>query len=144
MHLLMPGEIIEPRRPHVLVVDVDERVAKGLRLLLERRGFQVRVAHTAAATCKFLQEHLPDLLLLEVDLPDRSGLELCRQLKADPRTAAIPVLFCSGSYALRARALAAGGVDFLENPNDFGELIPRLNAALQNQPPVKTTPNIKA
>jgi PleD family two-component response regulator len=73
-----------PRRPHLLVVEDDEDVADCLRLGLDRKGFAVDVALTASAAAEFLKGRLPDVILLDVDLPDLSGLELCRQLKAGP------------------------------------------------------------
>jgi DNA-binding response OmpR family regulator len=66
------------------VVEDDEDVADCLRLGLDRKGFAVDVALTASAAAEFLKGRLPDVILLDVDLPDLSGLELCRQLKAGP------------------------------------------------------------
>ena len=108
-----------PRRPHLLVVEDDADVADCLRLGLDRKGFAVDVALTAAAAQECLQRRLPELILLDVDLPDLSGLELCRQLKAGPQTARIPIVFCSGNDDARTRALLLGAADCFEKPPDL-------------------------
>ena len=108
-----------PRRPHLLVVEDDEDVADCLRLGLDRKGFAVDVALTAAAAQECLQRRLPELILLDVDLPDLSGLELCRQLKAGPQMARIPIVFCSGNDDARTRALLLGAADCFEKPPDL-------------------------
>src|ERR1019366_8940817 len=64
-----------PRTPHLLVVEDDEDVARCVRLGLERKGFAVDVALTASAAYRCLQRQLPDVILLDADLPDLSGLQ---------------------------------------------------------------------
>jgi DNA-binding response OmpR family regulator len=130
-----------PRSPHLLVVEDDEDVARCLRLGLDRKGFAVDVALTASAAYECLQRQLPDVILLDVDLPDLSGLQLCRQLKAKPRTEHIPIVFCSGNAGARARALLVGAADFFEKPPDLTQLAQRLHALLANLPAAKTTQN---
>jgi CheY-like chemotaxis protein len=128
-----------PRRPHLLVVEDDEDVAHCLRLGLDRKGFAVDVALTAAAAQECLQRRLSDVILLDVDLPDLSGLELCRQLKAGPQTAHIPIVFCSGNDDARTRALLLGAADFFEKPADLTRLAQRLHVLAGHQPAAKTT-----
>jgi putative two-component system response regulator len=82
---------------------------------------------------------LPDVILLDVDLPDLSGLELCRQLKAGPQTAHIPIVFCSGNDDARPRALLLGAADYFEKPPDLTQLAQRLNLLVGHQPAAKTT-----
>src|ERR1035441_1930399 len=137
-----PADLDQParaRRPHLLVVEDDEDVADCLRLGLDRKGFTVDVAHTVAAAQECLQRRLPDVILLDVDLPDLSGLELCRQLKAGPQTAHIPIVFCSGNDDARTRALLLGAADFFEKPPDLTQLAQRLHVLVGHQPPAKTT-----
>src|SRR5262249_8664596 len=71
----------------------------------------------------------PDVLLLDVEMPDQDGYELCRQLKADPRTAAVPIIFMSAHDAAseRQRAFAAGGADYLAKPFEGQEVLRRLD-----------------
>lgn len=140
LHLALPGELPEPKPPLVFVVDDDENVARCLRLGLERCGFEVQVAAHARAAREALQEPLPAAIVLDVDMPGVSGLELCRQLKADSRTASIPVVFCSGNYEARSVALQAGGAAFVEKPVGLLELAQCLRRVLQ-QPPAAKTPN---
>jgi DNA-binding response OmpR family regulator len=75
----------------------------------------------------------PDLILLDVDLPDLSGFEVCRRLKADPPLAAIPVVLMSATFteaAQRLQALAAGADDYLVEPLESAELIDHIRGLL--------------
>ena len=137
-----PVDLDQPartRRPHLLVVEDDEDVADCLRLGLDRKGFAVDVALTASAAQECLQRRLPDLILLDVDLPDLSGLELRRQLKAGLQTAHIPIVSCSGNEDARTPALLLGAADFFEKPPDLTRLAQRLHVLAGHQPAAKTT-----
>lgn len=137
-----PADLDQParaRRPHLLVVEDDEDVAHCLRLGLDRKGFAVDLALTAAAAQECLQRRLSDVILLDVELPDLSGLELCRQLKAGPQTAHIPIVFCSGNDDAWTRGLLLGAADFFEKPPDLTQLAQRLHMLVGHQPAAKTT-----
>ncbi len=139
LRLMLTGEVPEPRRPHVLLVDDDANVARCLGLGLEREGFDVTLAGNATEAWTWLQQQQPDVVLSDVDMPGLSGLELGRRLKADPRTATLPVVFCTGNYDAREPALRLGAADFLEKPVGLGELARRLRRALSAPPTAKTT-----
>lgn len=82
-----------------------------------------------------VQAEKPDLILLDVDLPDLSGLEVCRQLKGHAETARLPVVFCSGRDDLRVEAMRLGAVDCLTKPPDFLHLAERLRRMLMQVKP---------
>jgi len=94
----------------ILVVDDEESHRYTTRLMLQHAGFQVREATTGQEALQLAEEH-PDVIILDLHLPDIAGVEICRILKAAPGTAAIPVLHVTALYPgaeERAEALAAG------------------------------------
>lgn len=104
-------------RPVVLVVDdaaesID--VARGV-LGVE---YQVKAAISGAKALDIIEQNLPDLVLLDVMMPDMSGYEVCRRLKQNPRTAAIPVVFATtlSDAESEATGLALGAVDYVTKP----------------------------
>ena len=100
----------------VLIVDDDERNAKLARDVLLAAGLSTLTATTAAEGLALAREHLPDLVLMDVNLPDLDGVEAARRLKEGTRTAAIPVV------ALTALTAVPAGFDgHLEKPFDVVE-----------------------
>ena len=98
-------------------------------------GPRAEVGHRRAAALEKLQHGLPNLVLLDIAMPDRDGLDLCRALKKDPRTRDVPVFVVSARPGkdVVERALAAGAEEFIRKPFENHELIgrirDRLNAA---------------
>jgi CheY-like chemotaxis protein len=105
----------------VLVVDDHELNLKLLERLLEREGREVRAADSVAAAERALAEEQPDMIVLDLNLPDGSGLELTRKLKAEPRTASIPIVACTAAVlpADEDEALEAGCDAFVAKPIDL-------------------------
>ncbi len=102
----------------ILNVDDDELGRFALTHVLRGAGFQVREAATGNEALRLLADK-PDLILLDVHLPDANGFDICRRLKEDPVTAAIPVIFLSAvavQDADRIRGLSLGGDDYLIKP----------------------------
>ena len=86
--------------PQVIILHVDDNEANRyiVARILQNAGFTVVEAATGAAGLKAAAEHQPALVILDVKLPDISGFEVCRQIKANPETAFIPVLHLSASF----------------------------------------------
>ncbi len=119
----------------LLIIDDDPdalRVAKA-RLVKE----QVEIVCTAAgaAGLEAARRENPDLILLDVDMPDMSGFDVCRELKADRDLCMVPVLFLSGSNDAedKVHGLDLGGVDYVTKPFDVFELRARVRAALRTK-----------
>src|SRR4051794_10277762 len=109
----MPGELI-------LVVEDNEKNLKLVRDILQVKGYRTLEAATATHGLALAAEHLPDLILMDVQLPDLDGVSATRALKGDPRTAAIPVVALT-AYAMKedqARLLGAGFDGYLSKPID--------------------------
>jgi signal transduction histidine kinase len=117
----------------LLVVD---DTAANLRLLtrvLGDAGFRVRPVASGEAALAAARNEPPDLVLLDVDMPEMDGYEVCRRLKADPTLAEVPVLFLSalGETEDKLAAFAAGGVDYVTKPFRVEELRARIATHLE-------------
>ncbi|MGE5049302.1 MAG: response regulator [Deltaproteobacteria bacterium] len=120
-------------RQRVLVVDDDAEIVTFLATLLELEGIESTVATSAAAALEKLDHVLPSLVLLDIAMPDRDGLDLCRALKKDPRTRDVPVFVVSARPGkdVVERALAAGAEEFIRKPFENQELIARIRERLR-------------
>jgi ribonuclease P protein subunit RPR2 len=109
---------------HVLVVDDDSGIRELLRTTLEAIEVEVEEAETAGHARAVIASRLPDLILLDVGLPDLDGLSFCGELKADSRTAAVPVVILTGAeIGTSAAARAAHADGFLRKPFSPLELL---------------------
>lgn len=129
----MPAEEFGLEGRHVLVVDDDVDFREIVAKSLERRGLRVTaVEHPDAAMKSCLQE-LPDLILMDVWMPGRSGIQACRVFREHPVTADTPILLMSGSWRDDVqlwRALEVGATDVLAKEQTGVELVARVKAAL--------------
>jgi class 3 adenylate cyclase len=122
--------LVEPKRfrGHVLVVDDEEPNRTLLRDPLEARDFKVTEAEDSEQALNHISQVLPDAILLDVMMPGMDGFELCRRLKADRRTAHVPILLITALSERKERLLGieAGANDFLNKPVDVQDLILRV------------------
>ena len=117
---------------NLLVVDDDLHFRQTLEALLTREGYEVRCAATGGTALMFAVEEPPELILLDVRLPDMNGFEICRRLREDPRTGRIPVIFISGLDEVgdKVKGFAAGGVDYIAKPLHHEEVLARVRSHL--------------
>jgi signal transduction histidine kinase len=124
------------KHPTILIVDDVPINLKVLRAHLEPSGYKVLDAESGHEALVQAEKN-PDLILLDIMMPDMDGMETCRRLKANPQTSEIPVIFLSALTDPESRtgALAIGGVDFIIKPFDEEELITRvkIHLTLRNQ-----------
>ncbi|MBF0449616.1 MAG: response regulator [Candidatus Magnetomorum sp.] len=120
-----------PVYPTILIVDDVPINLKVVRAHLEPSGYKVLEAGSGQEAL-IQAEQRPDLILMDIMMPDMDGMETCRRLKANPHTAEIPVIFLSALTDPESRtgALAIGGVDFIIKPFDEEELIARVKIHL--------------
>jgi len=120
----------EPPRSkgRVLVVDDDVTVAELFRKLLVKEGYSVDVVHDGPDALEAVAEHRPDLILLDVNMPGMSGMEVCRRVKRDLASRLTPVVMVTGlaERERRIEGLEAGADDFLGKPVDTQELLARV------------------
>ncbi len=119
--------------PSVLVVDDELDLLSLLDFNLRQAGFEVIATSTGAEALELLQRRRPDLVLLDLMLPDVSGTEICRHLKGDPRTRDIPVvmLTAKGEELDRVVGFELGADDYVTKPFSMRELVLRVKAVLR-------------
>jgi two-component system, OmpR family, phosphate regulon response regulator PhoB len=118
----------------ILIVDDEPDLVSTLEYNLEREGFVTRTALTAAEALELVeQEPIPDLVVLDLMLPDMSGTEVCRQIRQTPQTADVPVvmLTAKGEEIDRVVGFEVGADDYVVKPFSVRELMLRIRAVLR-------------
>ena len=126
----------------ILVVDDDPRLREVVRYALTRAGFAVREACDGVEALRAFREREPDLIVLDVLMPELDGIEVCRRVRAESQ---VPVVFLSsrGEEVDRVLGLELGGDDYLTKPFSTRELVSRVRAVLRRtrrEPEVASTP----
>jgi len=118
----------------ILVTDNDLDTMEQVRHILEAEGYEVLTSVTGQAGIALAQLHHPHLILLDIDLPDIDGYEVCRALRATPSTAKLPILIYSARAELedKVAGFRAGATDYLVKPVAAAELIARVQAAIRS------------
>jgi len=121
----------------ILVVEDEEPLALLLQYNLEAEGFNVDLVHHGDDVELMLEEAQPKLIILDWMLPGVSGLELCRRIRANSKTARIPIVLLTarGEESDRVRGLSTGADDYVTKPFSVPELIARVKAVLRRANP---------
>lgn len=119
--------------PDILVVDDTLANLHLLGDILKKSGYNVRPATNGQLALRSVAARPPDLILLDVRLPDMDGYEICRQLKKDERNIDIPVIFISalGEASEKVEGFEAGGVDYITKPFELREVLARVKTHLR-------------
>jgi two-component system phosphate regulon response regulator PhoB len=120
-------------RGTVLVIDDEKDLIELVRYNLDRDGFDVIAASNGRSGLDIATAHKPDLIVLDLMMPGTDGLEVCRQLRADPRTARTPVIMLTAKAAEADRivGLELGADDYVTKPFSPRELVARVKAILR-------------
>ena len=124
----------------LLLIEDDHRLAQMVGEYLMQSGFQIRHAATGGEGLKELQEHKPDMVLLDLMLPDMDGLEVCRRIRnLPPDSGQTPVLMLTakGDPMDRIVGLELGADDYLPKPFEPRELLARIRAVLRRHAPAE-------
>ncbi len=123
---------IEDRPGVILVVDDTPANLRLLTELLSNNGYEVRPAVNGNIALRSVESTLPDLILLDIMMPDLDGYEVCRQLKASERSRDIPVIFISAIQETmdKVKAFSLGGIDYITKPFDSEEVLARVKTQI--------------
>ena len=116
----------------ILIIDDTPENLTILLQILTQQGYQVRPALSGEIALKAVQEEIPDLILLDIMMPEMNGFEVCSKLKSDIRTQNIPIIFISalGDTEDKVRGFQAGGVDYISKPFHAAEVLARVKTHL--------------
>lgn len=146
MTMTVPAARVELRRPdggplRVLVVDDEESLSDLLSMALHYEGWTVRAAADGRSAVRIAREFGPDVVVLDVMLPDVDGIQVLRRLRADAPH--LPVLFLTARDAVedRVAGITAGGDDYVTKPFSLEEVVARLRGLLRRTGATATTPD---
>ncbi|MBF2049908.1 MAG: response regulator [Leptolyngbya sp. IPPAS B-1204] len=133
MNVLRSKPVSEASR--ILVIDDIEDNAFLLQTLLESEGYRVEVASSGPVGLSLIETTPPDLVLLDVMMPEMNGFEVVQRIRQNPNLPFIPILLISGHAEDASAQIAGIRVDgFVSKPIDFEELLSRVRAILQSKP----------
>ena len=114
----------------VLLIEDNEQIMRGNERMLKRRGYVVITALTIAQASRAIEKQMPDILVLDIMMPDGSGLDFMSKLRKHSQ---VPILLLTGLTTPEdiVRGLTRGGDDYLAKPYDFGVLLARIEALLR-------------
>ena len=119
--------------PKILVVDDQPINVQLLKRKLEREGMEVATSYSGHEALNLVAANKPDLILLDVMMPDMDGIEVCQRLQADPETKGIPVIFITARTSKEGKieGLGVGAVDYITKPIDLDETLARVQTQLR-------------
>lgn len=130
----------------IFIVEDEADIAEMVAFNLEKEGYKVFIAHNGSEALSEIKEELPDLVLLDVMLPDADGFEICKQLRAYPPTKKTPIIFVSAKTQETDKVvgLELGADDYLTKPFSPRELVARIKAVFRRVPHASARPAEKA
>ena len=125
---------------NILVADDDVNNVKLAAFLLEEAGYKVTRTHDGHKVMTLIDEHQPDLVLLDVEMPGMNGFEVCQQIR---RMSDVPIIFLTAlsQLSVRMKGLHIGGDDYMVTHLDPSELLPRIEAVLRRSNNDALTPS---
>ena len=115
----------------VLVVDDERQIRDLLGEFLEREGYEVLLSSAGEEAIELAERKIPHAILLDVKMPGIDGIEVCKRLKAEPKTQFVPVIMITGYVDNKMVAIESGADDFVNKPIDLVELAVRVKSILR-------------
>lgn len=131
---------------HILIVDDDRQIARLVAAYLEQAGFRTLTAYDGATALRLLQSERPDLVVLDLMLPDADGADITRALRGDAKFAALPIIMLTARVedADRIVGLELGADDYITKPFNPREVVARVRAVLRRAGGIVAPPTILA
>ncbi len=119
--------------PNILVIDDDVSVRKFMAKVLQKEGYKISTATNGLEGLQNALEQKPDLIILDVMMPDTNGFELCKRFQSEEKTKDIPIIFLTvrNESDDKIRGLNLGAVDYLEKPINTREMLARINTHIR-------------
>jgi DNA-binding response OmpR family regulator len=116
----------------ILIADDEQNIVISLEFLMKREGFEVSIAQDGEEAVEKIRAELPDLVLLDVMMPKKSGFEVCQEVKADPALQSVRILMLTakGRDTEVAKGLALGADAYMTKPFSTRELVERVRSML--------------
>lgn len=121
-----------PKNEKILIIDDDDAIRERTFFMLESKGFEILEANSGISGIELAKTHHPDLILLDIVMPEIDGFETCKRLKDSLKTSDIPIIFMSSLTDPhdKIKGLELGAVDYINNVIDQGELLARVETHL--------------
>ena len=118
---------------NILLVDDDKDLTAVMELKLGKDGFKVQIASDGESAIKWIRAKTPDLVVLDVNLPDMSGMDVCKEIRIDPRSSHVPVIMLTArdEEIDRVLGLEFGADDYITKPFNTREVILRIKSVLK-------------
>lgn len=131
----MDTEIERARAPSIVIVDDAPENLKVLTGMLQGQGYEVRPVTSGESAIRAIRNKPPELILLDINMPDMNGYEVCETIKSDPLLRDIPIIFISALTETmdKVRAFSVGGVDYITKPFQMEEVNARVKTHLKLQ-----------
>lgn len=128
-------------KPSVLIVDDESMTRDLLRLMLERAGFDISEAEDGLQALLMVAEEVPDVLLLDVMMPNMDGLTVCEKLRAQAETAVLPIILLSARNSPESisEGMKAGATRYLGKPVAYEKLVKTIHEVLEGTPSTETS-----
>jgi DNA-binding response OmpR family regulator len=109
----------------ILVADDEPSILLSLQFLLQKAGYEVRLAHNGEEVIQAVEQSTPDLLLLDAMMPQRDGYDVCQTIRADPRWARLPIIMLTAKSrdVERQKGMALGATDYVTKPFSTRDLV---------------------
>jgi two-component system sensor histidine kinase/response regulator len=129
----MPGMNLKAAAGNIMVVDDNPANLKLMGDMLGTQGYEVRLFPRGRMALAAANQHAPDLVLLDINMPEMDGYEVCRRMKSDPNLSQVPVVFLSALQDTKdkVKGLQSGGVDYISKPFQFEEVQARVETHLK-------------
>lgn len=124
---------MDNKKPLILIVDDNMHNIQFLGKILSENGYRLGIAESGKAAFTFMETHSPDLILLDIMMPEMDGYEVCSKLKADNTTTHIPVIFLTAKTGEDdiIKAFKVGGIDYVTKPFKTAELLARVKTQIE-------------